>query len=80
MVSFNPGSASGIAFFFVDGSVDVSCSMLQGVSPADGEKYFIIWWIVTVGVVPMFLGKQTSKKTKKIVMIARIFKQLSGQI
>lgn len=49
MISFEPGSASGMfvfcGFFFcflVDGSVDMSCSLLQGVSPADAEKYFII--------------------------------------
>lgn len=40
--------------------------MLQGVSPADGEKYFILWLIVTVEVVLMFLGKQTFKKTQNL--------------
>lgn len=63
--------------FFVDGSVDMNHSMLQGVSPAEGEKDFMIWLIVTVGVVLMFLGKQTIKNPK-IFIIARVFKQFSG--
>lgn len=62
---------------FVDGGVDMKSSMPQGVSPADGEKDFMIQLIVTVGVVLMFLGKQTLKKPKTF-MIARMFKQFSG--
>lgn len=43
---------------FIDDGEDKNSSMLQGVSPAADEKDFVIWLIVTVGVV-MFLGKQT---------------------
>lgn len=49
---------------FIDDGEDKNSSMLQGVSPAADEKDFVIWLIVTVGVV-MFLGKQTFLFKKK---------------